>query len=335
MELANILTRRRVEGEKEMRNGLWILRILGRPALAVLFLVSLLLGRGAVGAEKVTIALDWIPYGKHAPFFVALEKGYFKDAGLDATIIRGNGSGDTIKIVNAEKVEYGLADMGAMVIARGKGGHVKMISMVEHKNLHVIYALKESGIRTPKDLEGKTIGTVPGEGAHALFPSLALANGVDAKTVKFTTTAFAVKVPSLMNRKVDAVTSYLTDLPNYTKAAKELRKEIVPIVYSNFGIDIYSNGLLTTDRRLQGRPNEVKGVAQSFVRAMAWSVENPGEAVQIFVKHRGTVDPGLARQHWDIMVEHLLTPTTRKTGIGFMTQEKVQRTIDYVAKAWT
>ena len=317
-----------------MRNGLKIFRLFAYPALAAALVISLLLGQPADGAEKVTLALDWIAYGKHAPFFVALDKGYFKKAGLDVNIIRGNGSGDTVKIVNAERVGYGYADMGAMIIARSKGAQVKMISMIEHKNLHVIYALKSSGIRTPKDLEGKTIGTVPNEGAHALFPSLALVNGVDLKKVKFTTTAFAVKVPSLLNGKVDAVTSYYTDIPNYIKAAKQLGKEIVPIQYSKFGVDIYSNGILARDSRIQKRPKEVKGIVGSLIGAMAWSVENPKEAIRIFVKHKGTVDPRLARQHWDILVGHLLTPMTRKTGIGRMAQEKVQRTIDFIARAW-
>lgn len=300
--------------------------------LAAFFLMPLVLGGGSASAEKVTFVLDWIPYGKHAPFYVSLDKGYFKEAGLDVDIVRGSGSGDTVKVVNAERAEYGFADIGSLIIVRGQGGAVKMVAMVHHKSLHVIYALRGSGISRPKDLEGKKVGAVPGEATHALFPSLAVKNGVDQNKVEFTHTAFAVKVPSLLAGKVDAVVSFVTDLPSYTKAAKGVGKEIVPILYSDFGVDIYSSGVLVTDRRLKERSNEVKGFVQAVLRGLAWSVENPDPASDIFVKYHGTVDRALAREHWEIAVDHLITPETEKTGIGFMTREKMQYTIDVVVK---
>lgn len=300
--------------------------------LAAFFLMSLVLGGVSAGAEKVIFALDWIAYGKHAPFYVSLDKGYFKEAGLEVDIIRGSGSGDTVKVVNTGRVEYGFADTGPLIITRAQGAEPKMVAMVHHKSLHVIYALRGSGISRPKDLEGKTVGAVPGEATHALFPSLAVKNGVDQNKVKFINTAFAVKVPSLLAGKVDAVVSFVSDLPSYTKAAKGVGKEIVPILYSDFGVDIYSNGVLVTDRRLKERPNEVKGFVQAVLRGLAWSVENPDPATDIFVKYHGTVDRALAREHWDIAVDHLMTPETEKTGIGFMIREKMQYTIDLVAQ---
>ena len=310
------------------RSAIWV-------ASAILVLMSLSVRSGPAFAEKVTFALDWIPFGKHVPFFVAFDKGYFKKAGLDVNIIRGNGSGNTVKIVNARKVEYGLADMGTMIIARSRGGKTKMVSMFHHKNMYVIYALKGSGIRKPKDLEGKTIGVVLNEGAHAVFPVLARASGIDAKKVKFTPVAFSVKVPSLLAGKLDGVTSYISDLPTYVKAAKGLGKEIIAIPYSDHGVDMYSNGILVTDDRIQGRPGEVKRFVRSINRGIAWSVEHPDAATKMFIKYNGTVDPGLARKHWDIAVDHLLTLTSKKTGIGFMTQGKVRQTIDIVSKAFS
>ena len=108
--------------------------------------------------EKVSLAVDWILNGTHAGYFIAQEKGFYKEKGLDVSISRGFGSGDTIKRVATGSVDFGIADTGAVIAARSNDDiPVRIVAMVYDKaTLGLIY-LKQSGITKPKDLEGRTI----------------------------------------------------------------------------------------------------------------------------------------------------------------------------------
>ncbi|MBP1719183.1 MAG: transporter substrate-binding protein, partial [Deltaproteobacteria bacterium] len=99
-------------------------------AVFVLLLGFALMPFPATGAEKVTLKLNWVPGGDHCFYFVAKEKGFYKDQGLDVTIERGQGSGDTVKRVELNTVDVGLSDTGTLVVARSKGAKVKVIGMI-------------------------------------------------------------------------------------------------------------------------------------------------------------------------------------------------------------
>jgi ABC-type nitrate/sulfonate/bicarbonate transport system substrate-binding protein len=76
----------------------------------------------------------------------------------------------------------------------------------------------------------------------------------------------------------------------------------------------------------------VRRFVRVSLRGQAFAVEHPDEAVKIFLKSFPTFAPRIARQHLDIAIRHLITPTTKKTGIGFMTKEKMKLTRDTIAK---
>ncbi|MFQ5913876.1 MAG: ABC transporter substrate-binding protein [Nitrospinota bacterium] len=303
-------------------------------SIAVAFALALLwFGAAPAAAEKVTFALDWVPYGKHAGWYAALEKGYFKEEGLTVNIIRGHGSGDTVKVVASKGAEFGFADASSLIIARGNTGvQVKEVAMGHHKSLFCIYVLKKTGVRGPKDLSGKTIGSAVGNAARVTFPALAKATGLNPDTVKWIDMPPPSQAPSLFGERVDAIVTYATIGPTYFEAARKSGKPVLEYLFSDYGVDLYSNGIITRDDRIKGNPEQVRRFVRASMRGLAFAVEHPDEAVKIFLKSYPTFAPRVARQHLDIMNRHLLTPTTKKTGIGFMTKEKMKLTRDVVAK---
>ena len=109
--------------------------------------------------EKITFLLDFTPYGKHAPFFAALEKGFWKDAGFDVTIIKGEGSATTISSYAAGAVNFAFSDTPTLILARSKGALVKVAGVIHDKSLYALGTLVENNIKTPQDLKGKRIGS--------------------------------------------------------------------------------------------------------------------------------------------------------------------------------
>src|SRR5690606_5491187 len=111
---------------------------------------------------KLLVRLDWIAHGLHAPIFLAQEKGWFKEAGLEVTAVDGSGSSKTITLIGAGDGDIGFANLSAMILAKNKGVPVKSIGHIVRKSDLGLLVPANSGWKTPKDLEGKRVGFTPG-----------------------------------------------------------------------------------------------------------------------------------------------------------------------------
>jgi NitT/TauT family transport system substrate-binding protein len=281
--------------------------------------------------EKITFLLDFTAYGKHAPFFVALDKGFWKDAGFDGSIIKGEGSATTIASYAAGTVDFAMADTANLIIARARGVKVKVAGIIHDKSLYAVGTLAENNIKTPQDLKGKRIGAPVGEAARNMFPGLAKLNGMDPASVQWVDMTGPARAASLVLGHVDAVTIFLTEVPTFAAKAKEAGKIWRDIPYADYGFDLYSSGLLVREDLIASQPNRVKRFVESTLKAWAWSIENPNEALAIFLKHNPAVDPAQGREHFRIAIRHLMTDTAKREGIGYIDPAKMKRTVEFVS----
>ncbi|MBI2370541.1 MAG: ABC transporter substrate-binding protein [Deltaproteobacteria bacterium] len=309
-----------------------MVRALG-VAVVVVALVTAVLGTGpAMAAEKVKFALSWTPTGRDAGFYVALDRGFFKEQGLEVEILKGQGSGDTIKRVSVGTEEFGFADTATLVVARSRGTRVKAVAMIHDRSLFAVYALRDSGIQKPKDLEGKRIGSPARSATRTVFPAFAAINHVDETKVQWTNMGQEAMVPSLLAGRVDAILMFANEFPTLRQAAAKLSKETVTILYSDYGVDVYSNGLIATDATIKERAPLVRRFVTGAMKGVAWAVERPEEAADLFVRHNPAASRPLALEFWKVAVDHLMTPTAAKMGIGYMDRAKMEATRDLITK---
>ncbi|MBI2881145.1 MAG: ABC transporter substrate-binding protein [Candidatus Tectomicrobia bacterium] len=284
-------------------------------------------------SETVSMAMDWVLNGKHSPFFVGIDKGFYREAGLDVKISRGHGSATTAKDVGAKAVDYGFSDSPSVIIVRARGAQVKLLAVIHDKAPHVLFSLAGTGIKTPADLKGKKIGATAGDAIRAFFPAFARANGLDPeKDYTWVTITAAAKAPSLLSGRVDAVTNFVTDAPPMIAKAAELGKKINTLRFTDWGVDLYSNGLATQEKRIQENPDQVRRVVAAVMKSWAWAVEHPGETIQLYQKYVPAISPSLARQQLDIAIDLLLSENAGRSGIGHIDRDKMKRTIDLIAK---
>lgn len=302
-----------------------------KMSLAVLAVLALtgLAGKPAGALDKLETTLDWIVYGKHAGFFAGIDTGIYRKHGLDVSILRGYGSADTIKRVGAKSSTHGFADFGSLVIARSKDVKTKMLAVIHTKSLMTLMTLRETGIRTPKGLEGKRVGIRKGGAVSTVLPALLAKNRVDDSKIEWINMTPEALIPSLVSGKIDvSVDTFMTEFPTVQAKAREMKKEAYPILFSDFGVDLLSNGLLVHDDTLASHPDRTRRWVEATMRSFEWAAKNSDEALKIFLKYAPAIDPKLARAHWDIAVKHLLVPEAKTHGIGYMLPERVAYAID-------
>jgi NitT/TauT family transport system substrate-binding protein len=160
----------------------------------------------AIAAEPIDLALDWIPGGNHAPLYYALDQGWYKAAGVTLTIENGKGSGASAQAVGFGKNPVGVADLGTALVAIGKGAKLVAVMAIYENAPFSIYWLNSSGIRSVKDLAGRSIGNPPGDAARVMWPALAKASGLAPDAVRWVNISPQAKLSALKSHAVDAVT---------------------------------------------------------------------------------------------------------------------------------
>jgi len=295
-------------------------------ALAVcLFLLGGLASQA--GAQKTTFLLDWIIYGKHAPFYVAKDMGYFKKYGIDVTYKRGFGSGRTIKDIASGVGDIGFADAGSLVNGRANSNFkVTQVAMVHAKTIMVAAFLKKKGFKTPKDISGASIGAPVGNAVRVVFPAFAEANKI--KGVKWIDMGYGSVLPSLLTGRTDVALWYATELPTALPKAAERGMSIGYFNYGEWGVNIYNNGVIVRDPDMKNRAKFIKNIVKSLMDAFAWSTINVDDTIKNFLKYAPAMSEDIIREHFAIMLEYLWDDGTRRHGLGYVDHAKMDKTVE-------
>lgn len=296
-------------------------------ALASFALILLCAASAANAADKIKFVTDFGYLGRHAYYFVALEKGYYKDANLDVEIVRGQGSADAVKQVAAGSAQIGFADTAAVILSRANDQvPVKMVAVIYDKAPHAIFALKDSGISKPQDLEGRNVADAAASSIPRMFPAYAKAAKIDATKVKWTVVASDAIAATLALGRADAVGYYTISEALLKKSIGS--KELVILTYADAGLDFYSNGIIADEKLIATNPDVVKRFVQATLHGLKDSIANPEEAAKIYKHHREIdVDIGTAEVK-------AVAGLVRKDKPGMIDLPRMQRTVDIVSEAF-
>jgi NitT/TauT family transport system substrate-binding protein len=302
-----------------------------RARLAVAFALMLAaVGARPVDAAEVNFLTDFGFNGRHAYFYVAREKGYYKAEGFDVNFVRGQGSADAIKKVAAGIATFGFADAGSLVLARGNDGvPVKLVSIVYARPPQAIFAIKGSGITSPKDLEGKTVADTASSSVRLLFPAFAKAAGIDAAKVKWVV-AEGSALPSLLaNGRVDAICQFSVGEPLIAAATA---KEIVRIAYKDSGLDYYGNGIIASDEMIAQHPDQVRAFVRATIKGMKDAFANPAEAAAIMAKYQKELTPAVIEGETRLVSE---LAEVKGKPLGLIDPKSIAGTVDVMAANFT
>ncbi len=174
----------------------------------ILAAATALLSLSAQAQQKVDFVLNWVPGGDHAPYYYAKKMGWYAKEGIDLNLEPGKGSALSTQRVGAGATPIGLADMGGVLVAKGKGADTVAVFNVYANSPQGMYWLKSSGITGVKDFPGKKIGNPAADGARVMWPALAKANGIDPKSVTWVNIDANGKLAALKAKSIDVTTSF-------------------------------------------------------------------------------------------------------------------------------
>jgi NitT/TauT family transport system substrate-binding protein len=284
--------------------------------------------RHAVAADKITFVTDFGYNGRHAYYFVALDKGYFAAQNLDVDIVRGQGSADAVKQVAAGTAQLGFADTAAVVLGRGNDQiPTKLVAIVYAKPPHAIYVLKESGITKPKDLEGKKVADTAFSAVPKLFAAYAQAAHIDAGKVTWLVASADTLPGMLTTSRADGIGQFTVGEPLLAKAAAP--KEIFALSYADVGLDLYGNGIIASDSTIKSNPDLIRRFVAAAMQGLRDAIANPAEAGAIMHKYHREVDVDIATG------ETKIVSTLTGQPLGVIDPARAQKSLEIVGSAYT
>lgn len=273
----------------------------------------------------VTLRLDVTANGAHAPFFVALAKGYYKDEGLDLTKISdGTGSIITAEDVAAGHDTFGVASADSAAGVISKGGPIVEVADIYQNNPGAILFPASAPIHKPTDLYGMKVGAPPGTTAAQLWEAFMAAAHLNPQRIQTVGVSFADQVPALVNNQVQAESVFYFGFePLFAAAGVKTRAFFM----SDYGVDDLGSGIVVRKSLLTAHPDWVRGFVAATIKGVQWSAQHPSQAVAIERRYRPQIQEKSGTQELVLALKLLHTKASAHDPLGYMTRKDWQATV--------
>jgi NitT/TauT family transport system substrate-binding protein len=288
----------------------------------------------ALAQTDVKFALDWKFEGPAAPYFVAIDKGYYKAEGLNVTVDTGPGSVAGIARVAAGTYPLGFFDINSLVKFRDQNPDKKVtaVLMVYDKPPFAIATTTKTGITKPKDLEGKVLGAPAPDGAYAQWKAFVHENKIDASKVKIENVGFPVREPMLADGKVDAIAGFSFSM-HFNLMQKGLKSEdIKTMLMADHGLVLYGNAIMVNPEFAKANPKVIQGFVRATIKGIIDTAKDPESAIKSVMKRNETGDEKveLARLKMSLR-DNFITDWVKANGVGDVDMARMAKSIDQIA----
>ncbi|MFN8059876.1 MAG: ABC transporter substrate-binding protein [Vicinamibacterales bacterium] len=289
-------------------------------------------------ADKVRVNLSWLPQGSTGGILAALAKGYYAEAGLDVSVVRGYGGQRTVNEVAQGLFEFGYGDPVSVMLNRSQGGKTTMVAAINTRwPAALCYVDRpDRHFTTLADLKGLTLGGGIGSPLHNIVPAWLRQNNLPPTHIKVLRLDPAVINASLLQGTIDLAECWEgANRPLLEQVAQREGKRIRFLRYRDFGLDLYGNGIVTTDTLAAGNPELVRRFLRATFKGYGLLRSTPDTAADAILglPIARMLDRAVLlaqiRETNDLVVDPPAGPT-----LGRMSDARMASTVAFVTKAF-
>jgi NitT/TauT family transport system substrate-binding protein len=271
-------------------------------------------GPASAQTKDVKFMLDWFMQGTHAPVYTALDKGYFKQGGVNAIIEPGKGATNVAVSIASGADQFG------------------MVYMYYDTTALAIVARKSANINKPEDMAGKKIAGAPGTAARDAIGLIASPE-LQSK-IQWMPIAAQLNGQMIIKGEVDALSGFTnSQIPAALEAGMKM-EDLTVLKFSDYGPKMYGLTIATTKEYLDANPEIVRAVVKAINKGLIDAIKSPDEALKSIQSRDKMMNASIERTRLGIALNHVDTETTKKSGLNSVTKERLQETIDAVASVY-
>ena len=295
---------------------------------------------GSALAQETTIkfTLGWKTQGSDAAFFVARDKGYYKAEGLNVVIDQGEGSGATVTRIMGGAYDAGFGDVNAIIqnAAVKPGEAPVMVYMMWNRPPFAIVTKKATGVTKPADLVGKTLGGAQGTPTTRLLEVFARKNDVGMDKIKLSNMAPNLQEPLLIKGDIDgALVFNITSYFNLVLNRQDPDKDFNWLMFGDHGLDLYSNGLMVSQKLVKENPKAVAGLVRATNKAMIEIAKDQAIGMKGVTNFDNLVDEKVEKRRLQYSFSELIvSPEMKEIGIGDTKDDRMARAIGIIVEGY-
>ncbi len=293
----------------------------------------------AQSTTKLKMVLNWRYQGPQGFFFLAQDKGYLRQEGLEIEMDQGNGSGAAVGAVASGSYDLGFGDINALITLAAKaapGTAPLAIAALYNRPPFTIAVRADSPIKAPKDFEGRTIGGPANDGALKLFPAFAKLAGIDASKVTLTNMQPNLREQMLQRGQVDGVFGFVNTIRFSAKLVGiDPDKDMRFISYGDYGMDLYSNAIIIASRKLAvERPEALRGLLRAINKGLKDMIADYDAAVDAVAKREPLINKPVEKERLiATLKDEMSHPEGKRLGLGDIDDGRFGKSINIVAEA--
>jgi NitT/TauT family transport system substrate-binding protein len=308
----------------------------GMKALAFA-LVFTTAATAAQADTRIKLVLNWKYEGPQGMFFLAQDRGYFKQAGLDVAFDQGNGSGAAVPQVANGAYDMGFGDINALIELAAKQPDQAPIGvfMLYNRPPFAVAVKADSPIKTPADFAGRKLGGAANDGALKLFPALCATARIDCAKVEIVNMQPSLREQMLMQGQVDGVFGYVTTIRFSARLiGVDPDKQLRFIKFGDYGMDLYSNAIIVSRKFAKEHPEAVKGFLAALNHGIKDAMADRQAAIDAVAAREPLIKPAIERARLDAtLADEMTHPEIARIGIGDISDDRMAKAIDILVKA--
>ena len=303
-------------------------------------LLGMLLFAGTAAAQETTIkfTLGWKTQGSDAAFFYARDNGLFKAEGLNVVIDQGEGSGATVTRVMSGAYDAGFGDINAIIqnASTRPADAPVMVYMIWNQPPFAIVSKKTSGIKTIKDFETHTLGGAQGTPTTRLLPVFARKNGLEGDKIKISNMAPNLQEPMLIKGDIDgALVFNITSYFNLVLNRQDPDKDYNWFMFGDYGLDLYSNGMMVSKKLLASNPKAVAGLVRAVNKAVIAVAKDQKAGMKATVNYDNLINEEVEKRRLQFSYDKLIvSPEMKEIGVGDVKDDRMARAIGIVVEGY-